>query len=368
MPNNRPVFAIIGAGSIGLATAADLGRRGYSDVRLCDSNATRITPIAASRTIYYDGLWGRGTATVSLASSDHATVVEGADIILVSTTADAHAQVAKDLAPHLRDGQNIVLHQGYVAGALHFRQQLAQAGCTARVTVAESMNTLYLCAWQAPGQVFVKGVKAWVEVTAYPAEETDALFAALDGAFSQFTPGRNSLETGLNNPNPIVHPAAYLFNQGLLAIADQPMGQGALYFDELMTAPIAEIAHQVDQERLALMDALGLKGISRGEFSIRCYPEGALLRKDIPRFGPKLLPRFVYEDIPTGLVPMASLATLATVAMPVTRLLIDVASLLTHIDFWESGRTLERLGLAQLSVAEVVQSFGDIKVTQKFIQ
>ena len=358
MQSSHPTFAIVGAGSIGLATAADLGRRGYSQLRLYDRDSTRIEPIASDLAVHYAGLWGSGQVAVAMAAIEPAAIIQGADVIMVSTTADAHAQVAKDLAPILADGQTIVLHQGYVGGALHFRQHLVQAGCTARVYIAESMNTLYLCAWQSAGHVFVKGMKAWVETTAYPAEDTAEVFAALDGAFPQFSPGRNSLETGLNNPNPIVHPAAYLFNQGLLALTDQPIGQGALYFDELMTAPIQAIAYQLDQERLALMDGLGLTGISRPEFSRRCYPEGAMMRQDIPRFGPKLLPRFVYEDIPTGLVPVASLAALAMVATPVTNLLIDVASLLTQNNFWETGRTVESLGLGRLSAAEIVDVFG----------
>lgn len=359
MQPDEPVFAIIGAGSIGLATAADLGRRNYSQIRLYDRDAARIAPLVTGQTVKYDGVLGRGDVPVSMVTDSPATVVSGADIVMVSTTADAHGQVAQDLAPFLTDGQVVVLHQGYVAGALHFRQRLHQAGCTAQIQIAESINALYLCAVQAPGRVYIKGIKAWLEVTAYPASDTSTVFAKLAGAFPQFEPGRNSLETSLNNPNPIVHPAAYLFNQGLLELTTHPIGQGALHFDELMTPPIQEIAFRLDEERLALLGALGLTGISRPEFSRRCYPEGAVMRDGFPRFGPKLLPRFIYEDIATGLVPMASLAERAGVSMPVTRLLIDVASLLTHVNFWETGRTLETLGLAEMSLSNIVQLFGN---------
>ena len=79
----------------------------------------------------------------------------------------------------------------------------------------------------------------------------------------------------------------------------------------------------------------------------------------VPRFGPKLLRRFLAEDIPAGLIPMASLADLAGVATPVTRLLIDAAALVARKDFWASGRTLTQFGLADLPLAAVVAAFAD---------
>jgi opine dehydrogenase len=47
---------------------------------------------------------------------------------------------ARDLAPHLRDGQLILLIQGNTGGSLVVRRALDQAGCRARVDIAEMDN------------------------------------------------------------------------------------------------------------------------------------------------------------------------------------------------------------------------------------
>lgn len=356
----QPNFAILGAGAIGTATVADLGRRGYRHLSLCDVDDEALSPVIDSGQVHFAGLWGSGIVEIARATLDPAAIVPEADIVVVATTADAHPRVAETLAPLLRSGQIVLLHQGYVGGAFLFSQQLRRYGCTAELQIAETVNALYLCARPSPGSVYIKGLKAWLEVAAYPQTQTDEVVATLSAYFPQFASGANSLATGLNNPNPMVHPAAYLLNMSIVPAAGEGVtkqGKGTLYFDEVLTRPIQEISERLEQERLALLDALGLPGITRAEFGRRCYPEGAVLRSNVPRFGPKLLPRFLYEDVPAGLVPIAVLATVVGVATPVTSLLIDLASLIAHEDFWETGRSLERFGLKDAGAAEIVAAF-----------
>ncbi|UCF09575.1 MAG: NAD/NADP octopine/nopaline dehydrogenase family protein, partial [Candidatus Bipolaricaulota bacterium] len=63
--------------------------------------------------------------------------------------------------------------------------------------------------------------------------------------------------------------------------------------------------------------------------------------------------RYLFEEIPTSLVPLVALATLAGVDCPLSGLLIDLGGSLCGIDFRARGRTLKRMGLDGLSVAEV---------------
>jgi len=176
-------------------------------------------------------------------------------------------------------------------------------------------------------------------------------------AFPQFEPGRTPLETGLNNPNPMGHVPSYLCNLVLLREDAGKMGRGGLYLDELMTEPLNRVMDRLDEERLAVIEGLGLDGVSVDAFSKRAYPPGSRVEVNVPRVGSRLMPRFLMEDIPAGLIPIASFGKLVDVETPLTLSLIELACVATGIDFWNIGRTLENLGLDGLEPKAVVAAF-----------
>jgi opine dehydrogenase len=91
----------------------------------------------------------------------------------------------------------------------------------------------------------------------------------------------------------------------------------------------------------------------------RYYPgrmAGADLREMMsssPMFAQSLGPRtardrYVEEDVPYGLVPIAAIARTLGLHTPCTDAVVTLASVASGQDFARSGRTLERLGLAGL--------------------
>ncbi len=352
----KPTFAIIGAGAVGLATAADLVRRGYTKVRLCDIDPQVVDTLVEAGGIHYEGLVGSGFSPIQMSSHSHAEAISGADIIMISTIAATHASIAASIAPDLSEGQVVILHQGCTGGAFLFARELRNSGCRANILLADTMNTVYFCGRPEPNSVFIKGVKSWIEMTSYPAGSEDEIIARLDGAFPQFSPGTNSLETGLNNPNPMIHVPSYLFNLGM--VDQKPEASpGVLYLGDIVSEPIKRIVLQLDDERLSVMNAYGLNAVSFDDFGSRVYPPGSNLLSGVPRFGPILLLRFIEEDLPTGLVPIASLASVAGIETPVTNLLIRIASLIWGVDFMKTGRTIAHFGLTNLDPSGIVAAF-----------
>ena len=63
--------------------------------------------------------------------------------------------------------------------------------------------------------------------------------------------------------------------------------------------------------------------------------------------------RYLLEDIPTGLMPMACLGRLAGVNVDRMETVIKLGEFLTGEDLTSSGRSLEQLGLAEMSVQEI---------------
>ncbi|MDP3177923.1 MAG: NAD/NADP octopine/nopaline dehydrogenase family protein, partial [Spirochaetaceae bacterium] len=63
--------------------------------------------------------------------------------------------------------------------------------------------------------------------------------------------------------------------------------------------------------------------------------------------------RYIFEDVPMSLVPIASLGVQLGVDMSTTDMIIELGSILHGVDYRAEGRTVERLGLAGLSVKEI---------------
>ena len=117
---------------------------------------------------------------------------------------------------------------------------------------------------------------------------------------------------------------------------------------------MARTLEAVDAERVAVGAALGVRLHTAREWLYLAYDsKGATLFDAIhstPGYqGVKapitLYHRYLLEDVPFSLVPIASLGDLLHVPTPTTKSLIQLASVIHGVDFWKTGRTVEKLGL-----------------------
>jgi opine dehydrogenase len=173
-----------------------------------------------------------------------------------------------------------------------------------------------------------------------------ALLAQVGEAFPQFVPAEHVLETGINNPNPIIHVPVYLMNFARIEQGEAPV---AFDFHAWMTPAVERLHLALDAERLALARALRLAPLSYAEINRRSYRGGGRkivpAEPGVPKSAESLPPRFIAEDVPMGLVPLASLGRALGVPTPAIEGVIHVAQAATGQDFWRQGRTLAALGL-----------------------
>ncbi len=80
------------------------------------------------------------------------------------------------------------------------------------------------------------------------------------------------------------------------------------------------------------------------------------------RLQPLLQHRYLFEDVPMSLVPIASLGKRYGVSVNGMESMIRIASIIHHTDYWRRGRTVEKLGLAQWSVSEITRFVQEGKV------
>ena len=353
--------AIIGAGLGGIALVANLGLRGYR-LRLHDRDEGRIAKVRERGGLDVEGL-AQGFAPVELATPTLAPAVDGADVVIVVTGSTFHAEVARDLAKTLRDGQTILLIQGGTGGSLVVRQELRRAGCRAAVDVAEMDNFPYSLSWPEPTRVRMTIVKRFLQIAALPAARIDAVLGTLRPAFPQATAAPSILTTGLTNMNAVLHVVNMVGNSGRL----EATGHGYRFYAEGYTPSLVTVLEALDTERLAVARAYDVDVPGVHEWLLRTYDLGGdSLRETFHRLthqptGPyqwtptprSLDHKYVTEDVPCGLVAMAALGSAADVPTPVIDGLVALTSAMLRRDFRAEGRNLERLGLAGQTVTGI---------------
>lgn len=348
-------FAVIGAGSVGQSTAGDLILRKLNVSGLYDRFPEFIEPIQKRGGIECHGPVVSGFAPIKNATMDMAQAVNGADVVIIDVVADAHDWIATQLAPLLKDGQIVLLHPGYLGGTLCFQRALKAAGLRAKIDLAETDNTLYGTRLVGPGKVGVRGLKKVMFISALPASRTDHVVSVLKQAFQQLQPMTNVLEVGFHNTNPYAHAPFALLNWARI---EQDTGLNKIEESEWVTPMTKKLGSLMDAEKMAVLKGMGLQAHTKDEIFLMHYRGEKM--KVVPDTGefkgpvPTIPPRYVTEDVPSALVPMASIARKVGVPTPVLDLLINLASLVKGVDYWKEGRTLEKMGLADKSIKEIL--------------
>ncbi len=349
-------FAVLGAGNGGLAMAGHLGVMGFP-VRLYNRTDEKLAAVRWHGGIKVEGAV-RGFGPVELATSDAAVAVEGADVIMVATPSTAHRSLAALVAPALRDGQVIVLNPGRTGGALEFRAALLDAGLAARPVIAEAQTFIYASRALSRHEAKIFQIKRGLALAALPSFRTPEVLAVLEPAFPEFKAGGSVLATSMENIGAVFHPALTILNAGWI---EGTRGAFDYYLDGI-TPSVALVLERVDAERLAVARSLGVRSLSAVEWLYLSYgASGANLREAIKataayrgiRAPATVDHRYVNEDVPMSLVPMASIGAMLGVPTPSIDLVIDLASAMRGVDFRAIGRTVERLGIAGMSVKDI---------------
>ncbi|HWI51694.1 MAG TPA: NAD/NADP octopine/nopaline dehydrogenase family protein [Symbiobacteriaceae bacterium] len=350
-------FAVLGAGHGGMAMAGHLGLMGFP-VRLWARNPHSLDGVAEAGGVTLAGAV-EGFGTVE-ACPDLEAALTGADTVLVVVPASAHGELARLCAPFLEDGQKVLLMPGRTAGAIEFVHSLRSAGSKADVLVGEAQTFLYASRRTGPAAARIHGIKKQVKAAALPARRTFELLEGIKPAFGQFMPARWIWKTSLDNIGAIFHPTVVLLNTGWV---ETSRGAFRHYMDGISQS-VAGFLEQMDAERVAVARALGVGALTAREWLTEAYGStGDSLLEAIQQTQAywgvgavdTLDHRYLWEDVPTGLVPIAELGRACDVPTPLTDTIITLASAICRQDFRKTGRTLRHLGLEGLSPAQIAR-------------
>ncbi|MEW6264817.1 MAG: NAD/NADP octopine/nopaline dehydrogenase family protein [Thermodesulfobacteriota bacterium] len=350
-------IAVIGAGNGGHSASYELTRKGYA-VHLYDVNADIIHGIRERGGIRATGK-AEGFAPIPVLTTVLEEALEGAEAVLVMVPRFAHGILATQLTTCIKEGQRILLCPGSTFGELEMASILWKGG--RRFTVSSFATLPYAARLKAPGEIFISLLVHTLLFGSFPARDTDAEAAYFHELFPGIQKVKSCLEIGLNNGNPVTHPAPILLNA-----ARVERGEDFLFYREGVSPTVARINEKVDRERLALCRGLGFREIPVTErlfltgYADRIYSSVFEAYQASEAFAPIVAPkslkdRYVLEDIPYGLVSWASLGALLQTPTPTMDLLIRLGSEIVGVDFYQEGTTLKRFGLGELGVNEILR-------------
>ncbi|MGH8618663.1 MAG: NAD/NADP octopine/nopaline dehydrogenase family protein [Burkholderiales bacterium] len=338
--------AILGAGNIGLATAALLAHSGHV-VTVWSPSGRGTAALAAGELVCTGAVNAR--VKVAVAASAGAAL-EGAEAAFLCAPAYAHPAIIAAAVPHLRAAQTVVIMP---AGPL---SPLLLAGRCKPVGLATTVMTARR---GAGAEVNIPTIRDRLDLAALPARDSAAARTLLQALFGdRFGLQDNLLGIALSNVNPVVHVPLMLGNLSRVDRAERwPQ------YDNL-TPSVAAMIEAVDAERLAVARAFGLAVPSVEDHFARSFgvPHGRLADMaaavHAQRGGPPgpvaLEDRYLVEDIPYGLAFYATLARIAGVGAPVTAACIALAEAALGRPLAADNRVAAALGLERMHRAALL--------------
>jgi len=354
----KTVWSIIGGGNGGQSMAGHLGTMGFS-VRLYDINEENVNVINEQGGIQFEGGVVEGFGKVEFATMDMEKAVTGADIVVIVAPALYHGAIAKNMAPFLSDGQFVFIHPGATCGSLEVRKVLDDEGCKADVVISEAMSLLYACRSPKFGTASIKGIKEGLMVAAMPSNKTDELLAILNEAFPQMFAGKNVLETSFENLNCMMHPTPSLLNA-----AQIESGRDWLYYYDGITPTIGAYVEKMDASRIELGKKYGLKLTSMLKWYEKLYSaKGDTLSEAVKECkayagiaGQKTMrTRYILEDVPMSLVPLAELGKAAGVRLDMVETITDLGEFMMDEEFRKNGRNAAAIGIEGMDAEQIIK-------------
>lgn len=347
-------ITIIGAGHAGSTVAADLSLKGHDVTILKTSNKLHNE--------HFDFIRENGFIKVIEdekehiakvnATTDFEDAIKGRDLIIVYIQTNYHEELIKRISPYFEDGQVVLIEPGYLSTCYFLKY------CSKDITIVEAESSPIDCRIIAPGTVTVLFRNVVDPVGVFPKSHMEKAKAVLDKTLFPFEYLETVIEAALHNPNLIVHTIGAVFSTPRIEYA---VRHGVSYsmYKEVFTPHIWNLVETLDNEKMNVLEKVGCERFSYVEackhrnslddsrdalevffdYANNSSPDGP----DVPDS------RYVTEDVPQGLVLLESLGKMLNTATPVCTALIETASAILRRDFRAEGRTVEKLGSANIS-------------------
>jgi opine dehydrogenase len=344
-------IAVLGGGHGAYAAAADLSEQGH-EVRLWRRDQAAFASLVAAGELLLTDERGSRPVRVAALFTDPADAVRGAELILMPGPATSQLDIGRAIAPALQDGQVVFMPPGtFGSYALPNALKIAQD-----VLWAETGTLPYLARKRGANEVAITVRAVRLPTGVYPAKAAPKALEIIRKAYPAVEPCGNALSGALMNAGPVIHPPLILMNAAPL----EHFERWDIH-NEGTQPSIRAVTTRLDEERILIREKIG--------FAPPHYPLADHYTSDRWMYGDahrKLVKsgdwrekidlhahRYMTEDVVFGLAFLVSAARWAGAPAPVAAGLLAIAGAILGRDLQQGERTLEALGLAELSRPEL---------------
>ena len=267
-----------------------------------------------------------------------------ADFVMVTTPSSAHKDIARELAQYVTLDTVIILNPGRTFGAIEFSEELKKNGVSELPHIAETQTIVYTCRKTGPNSTSILALKNDVEIAAIHGSDVNYIMDRMPDCLKHYFKVVASVGmTSLSNVGMILHCAPVMMNVGWIETEKVDFK----YYYDGISPSVARFLEKIDAERQAVASAGGFEIESVKEWLIRTYGvtgnnlyecirnNKAYREIDAP---PTINTRYIFEDVPNGLVPVEAMGQEFGVPTPNITTIINLACSVMDVDYRLTGR------------------------------
>lgn len=345
-------IAIIGAGNVGIAEAADLTINGH-EVSLVKSSpyySESYDRLVRNSNRVFLKENDKYTETIIKDVSKDLSKIKDAEVVIITIQSTYYEDLVKEIAQYLHGTQIVVCTCSY-ASSFYFLKYVKEE----TIIIAEATGPFLegrIELNDKPDEVVFR-VGCRLErcpVSLSLEDNQEKTMDKMHRVCRAFTNTYSVIESALLNPNMILHTVGSIMS---LSRIEYSKGNFCMYREAYARGNDAtlSIMMQLDREKQDVLEELGQHPISifdaggfLGENQLESFYQYAE-SSDRAISPTSVRSRYITEDVSQGLVLLESIARLIGVRVPITTALIELASAALDIDFRYIGRTVDRLNI-----------------------
>lgn len=356
-------IAILGMGNAGCALAAKFTQQGHT-----------VNLIKTSKSLHEEnfdvisnakGIWLNDTDNslvfipINKITRDIEDGLKDVVMIVILTQSLYHASLADKIVNYIPNVCKIIFTIPGNLGSLYLYNKIGN-----KVIYAEGESTPYDARIENPGTVKILFKNRRNAVSFLPKSKANEGLAYISNLTDTYGFIRNNLiESALHNPNLVVHTVGVIMSASRIEM----MGGEFWMYKEAFSPAIWNLVSDLDNEKNKVIKAFKGDEISyldackfrnADDLSINSYEAFKSYAENGSPKGPESLnSRYLFEDVANGLCLLSLLGRSISISTPISDSLITIASSLVSFNFYDNARTLDDLGLNELSTDELIDFF-----------
>jgi len=372
--NHIKQITVFGAGNAGITEATRIKLQ-FPEIRIILYNRTsdeksckKLALLQCHKMFHLSGIY-QGQTKPDVVTPRIDESAKGSEVIIITTTANAHGSIASQIAPYLYHGQIILIFAGGIDSKFLMAKKIREEGCTAHVTFADADTFIYATKiiQLSPRriEVLVKARKQKLYLSVLPSKRMSHVLQLLAGSIypDQFIGCHDPLQAGINDA-----PGLHII--GIIMQRKRIEAQEDFNFYLGLTKEMTQMIEELDRERIAVAHAMGIRncpttrdflhtaynipltdgGSERSLFDMvhdegtpYYNPPGGPIRSPAPK---KMNHRYLYEEVTTRVVPLYHMAKVLGIDTPLHKRIIEQAGEILNHNYFKEGRSLDDLGLS----------------------